>query len=57
MCMGVLLVCMSVHHMCAWCPQNSEEGIESPVIGVTYGCEAAFWVLTGNQIWVLWKSN
>lgn len=24
--MTVLLACMYIHHVCAWCPRNSEEG-------------------------------
>lgn len=27
MCTDVPLTCMSVHHVCAWCPQRSDEGI------------------------------
>lgn len=26
-CLGLLLACMSVNHMHAWCPQRPEEGI------------------------------
>ena len=26
MCMGVLSACMSVYHVCVWCPQRPEEG-------------------------------
>lgn len=30
MCVGVLLVCMYVHHMCAWSLKRPEEGLRSP---------------------------
>ena len=43
--MGILHVCMYVHHMCAWCQRRSEEGIRSPGTGVMDSCEAPcrFW--------------
>lgn len=37
MCMGVLSAYTSVHHMCAWCPGRSKEGVESLGPGVTGG--------------------
>jgi hypothetical protein len=48
--MGVLLACMSVHHVCAWCPQRAEEGVRSPetgVLDVSCSCEltGGFWDL------------
>lgn len=36
-CMGILSVCMSVHHLCAWYIQRLEEGIAFPGTGVTDG--------------------
>jgi hypothetical protein len=36
MCRSVLPTCMYMHHLCAWCPQRSEEGTE---YGVTDGYE------------------
>lgn len=32
---GVLLWCMSVYHVCSWCPQRPEKGIGSLGTGVT----------------------
>lgn len=32
-------VCMSVYHLCPWCPWNPEDGVQLPRIGVTDGCE------------------
>ena len=26
MCMSTLLACMSVHHVCAWCPEKARRG-------------------------------
>lgn len=37
--MGVLPVCMSVHHLYAWCPQSLEEGVGDSVTGVLDHCE------------------
>lgn len=34
MCMVILSACVSVHHVCDWCPQRPEEGIRSPGIWV-----------------------
>lgn len=39
LCVTVLLACMSVHHVQAWCPGKSEEGIRSLWNGVTDVCE------------------
>lgn len=33
-CHGVLTIYMYVHHMCAWSPQGSEEGIRLPGTGL-----------------------
>lgn len=30
MCMNVLLACLYVYHMYAWCPQRSEEDVGPP---------------------------
>ena len=38
-CMAVLPSCISVHHLCAWCPWKSKLGIRSPGTGVADGCE------------------
>lgn len=32
---SVLPVCVYVHHVYAWCPQNPEKSIRSPRTGVT----------------------
>lgn len=32
--MTALPTYVSVHHMCAWCPQRSEESVGSPETGV-----------------------
>jgi hypothetical protein len=48
MCMVVLPAwCMSVHHVCVWCPWRLEEGFRSSEIGVTDGCKTSCgsWVL------------
>lgn len=41
--MSVLLVCLYVYHMFAWCERRSEVGITSPGNGVTGGCEITCW--------------
>jgi hypothetical protein len=38
MCMSVLLAYVSVHHVCAWCPQRPEEGTGSSETEVTDVC-------------------
>lgn len=35
--MGVPHACVHVHHMCTWCPQKSEGGVEFPGIRVMDG--------------------
>lgn len=37
MCMSILLPCMYIYHVHAGCPQGPDEGIRSPVTGVTKG--------------------
>jgi hypothetical protein len=39
MCVSVLPACMSVYHVCAWCPQGSEDGAEFTAAGVVGGCK------------------
>lgn len=39
MCMGALTACMSVYHVCAWCPQKPVEDIRSLESGVTDNCK------------------
>ena len=39
-CMNVLPACMYMHHMCAWYPGMTEEGIGSPRAGVIDGYES-----------------
>lgn len=41
-------VCLSVHHMCAWCLPRPESGVRCPKTGVTDGCEPSC---------VCWESN
>lgn len=36
---SVLLACMSVHYLCAWCQWRSEEVVRVPGTGVVAGCE------------------
>jgi len=36
---------MCAHHLSAWCPLRSEEGIGSPGTGVIGGREPSMWVL------------
>ena len=54
MCLSILHVCMSVHHVCALCLQRPEEDVKSPETVITDGCE-----LSGaeNQTLVLWESS
>ena len=40
--------CMYVYHMCAWCPQRSEESIEFNGIKIINDC---------NSPWGLWEPN
>jgi hypothetical protein len=46
--MRVLPVHMSVYHVHASCPQNSEEGIRLPGAGVTNSCELPYGYLKLN---------
>jgi hypothetical protein len=39
LCMSVLSQCIYVHHMHAWCPQKSEEGVRVPGTRVMSICE------------------
>lgn len=47
--MGYLPTCVSVYYLCAWCPQRTEEGMESPGTGVIGGreptCRCCEWSL------------
>lgn len=43
MCLTLLPACMYVQHMSAWCPWNSEDGIESAGTGVKDSCELPWW--------------
>lgn len=45
--MGTLPLCMSMHHVYAWCPWRLEEGFGSPENGVTDSGEHR--VNAGNQ--------
>lgn len=45
MCMGVVPACMSVHFVHAWCPQRSEEVVESPGTRVNRWLSTIVWVL------------
>lgn len=38
MCVGALTACVSVHHICAWCPRRQEEAADSPRTGVVDDC-------------------
>lgn len=45
MCIGILLACMYMHHMHAWCLWETEEGVRSPGTGATALSAADVWVL------------
>jgi hypothetical protein len=45
---SILYECIFVHHMCAWCPQKSEEGIGPPRTRVKNG---------GKPPCECWESN
>jgi hypothetical protein len=47
MCGDILPACMSLYYICDWYPQRPEEGVRSPGIGVTDGCEppCGYWEL------------
>ena len=51
-CMGVLLACMSVHHMCAWCVCKLEEGVRVPVSRITddWGLPGRWWELNPDPL-------
>ena len=40
--MSILPACIYVYDVCACCPQTLEEGIRSPVSGITDGCELSY---------------
>lgn len=50
--MSVLLACMSVHLLCAWCQQRPEEGVGFLGTRVTDGCEppGGFWELDSRPL-------
>lgn len=52
--MDVLHVPMFVHHVHAWCPRRTEEGVRSRV-RVTDSCEPLY--SSRKQAQVLWKSS
>lgn len=37
-----LLACMSMHYICAWCPQGPEHNVGPPGTEVTEGCELPY---------------
>lgn len=39
---GVLPVCMTMHHVSAWCPQRSEQGVLSPAPGAVCSCQLPY---------------
>lgn len=47
MCIGILPACMSVDQVCAWCPQEAEEGVRSSEIEIKDPCKlkCGFWKL------------
>lgn len=51
-CISVLLACMSVHHIHAWCLLRSKEGIGSPGSEITDGCEllCGYWDLNLDSL-------
>ena len=46
-CVCVLLTCMHVCNMCAWCLWRSGVGVRSPGSGVIHGCEPS--LVAGDQ--------
>lgn len=50
--MRVLPACMSMHHVSAWCPQTSEEGIRSPQNEIRNGFElpCGYWESISNLL-------
>lgn len=53
--MDSLYVPMFVHHVCAWCPRRSAEGVRSCVTRATASCELL--CSSKKQAWVLWKNK
>ena len=49
--MGVFPGCISVHHVCSWCPWRSEEGVGSLGTEVTDACETPgmWWKLSSAR--------
>lgn len=42
MCISIWPAQMSVYHMSTWCQQRIREGVGSPQVGVTEGCELLY---------------
>lgn len=55
--MYVFPVCISVHHMCTWCPQRPELGIRATVTRVTYSVRATKFVLLSIHLIGVKKMN
>lgn len=55
MCMSILLVCMSVHHMLAYYPERSEEKIGCPRTRITANFDC--YVGAGNQTLILCEKS
>lgn len=55
MCLSILLACMSMWQLSAWCSRKSEEGIWSPETSVMDGYE--LYVGAGNQTQASFKPN
>lgn len=49
MCISVWSACMSVYHICAWRPWESEEGSGFPGTGVRHACELTWGCLAINS--------
>lgn len=49
--MTALPVCMSLHHVCAWCPCKSEKSLDPPGTGVKEDCRllCGFWQLCNSS--------
>jgi len=57
-CMSVLPACMQVHYLYAYFLKRPEDGIRSPITGVTDGCELSSPAkMAGNCSQVFCKSN
>lgn len=50
MCVGVLFTCMSMHHVCAWCPHKSEEGVRSLCRNWNYDCDPTCGASNGTSV-------